>query len=90
KLPALLKKTTGKELNIELSSGREFPEDLSKYSLVIHCGGCMLNEREMVYRRKSAEDQNVPFTNYGIALAHMNGILRRSLGIFPHLAGKIE
>ncbi len=90
KLPALLKKTTGKELNIELSSGREFPEDLSKYSLVIHCGGCMLNEREMTYRRKSAEDQNVPFTNYGIALALMNGILKRSLGIFPHLAGEIE
>ena len=90
KLPALLKKTTGKELNIELSSGREFPEDLSKYSLVIHCGGCMLGEREMTYRRKSAEDQNVPFTNYGIALALMNGILKRSLGIFPHLAGEIE
>ena len=90
KLPALLKKTTGKSLNIELSSVREFPEDLSKYSLVIHCGGCMLNEREMVYRRKSAEDQNVPFTNYGIALALMNGILKRSLGLFPDLAGEIE
>jgi [FeFe] hydrogenase H-cluster maturation GTPase HydF len=90
KLPALLKKTTGKELNIELSSGREFPEDLSRYSLVIHCGGCMLGEREMTYRRKSAEDQNVPFTNYGIALALMNGILKRSLEIFPHLAGEIE
>ena len=90
KLPALLKKTTDKSLNIELSSGREFTEDLSKYSLVIHCGGCMLNEREMVYRRKSAEDQNVPFTNYGIALAMMNGILRRSLGIFPDLAAEIE
>ena len=90
KLPALLKKTTGRELHIELSSGREFPEDLSPYSLVIHCGGCMLNEREMTYRRKSAEDQNVPFTNYGIALAMMNGILRRSLGIFPHLAEEIS
>lgn len=90
KLPALLKKTTGKTLNIELSSGREFPEDLSKYSLVIHCGGCMLGEREMTYRRKSAEDQNVPFTNYGIALALMNGILKRSLGLFPDLAGEIE
>ncbi|WP_297960596.1 [FeFe] hydrogenase H-cluster maturation GTPase HydF [uncultured Ruminococcus sp.] len=86
KLPALLKKTTGKDINIALSSGREFPEDLSPYSLVIHCGGCMLSEREMTYRRKSAEDQNVPFTNYGTALALMNGILRRSLSIFPHLA----
>ncbi|MBR4626800.1 MAG: [Ruminococcus sp.] len=89
KLPALLKKTTGSELNIRLSSGREFPEDLSGISLVIHCGGCMLGEREMVYRRKCAEDQGVPFTNYGIALAMMNGILRRSLGVFPDLAAMI-
>ena len=89
KLPALLKKTTGRELNILLSSGREFPDDLSGISLVIHCGGCMLSEREMVYRRKSAEDQNVPFTNYGIVLAMMNGILKRSLGVFPELAKEI-
>ena len=89
KLPALLKKTTGKELNIKLSSGREFPEDLSGISLVIHCGGCMLGEREVVFRRKSAEDQGVPFTNYGIALAMMNGILRRSLSIFPDLAERL-
>ena len=86
KLPALLKKTTGKELNIKLSSGREFPEDLSGISLVIHCGGCMLSEREMTYRMKSATDQSVPFTNYGIALALMNGILKRSISIFPSLA----
>lgn len=90
KLPALLKKTTGKNLDIRLTSGREFPEDLSPYSLVIHCGGCMLNEREVAYRRKTAEDQKVPFTNYGIALAYMNGILKRSLEIFPDLAGKIK
>ncbi len=90
KLPALLKKFTGKNVNIELSSGREFPDNLSKYSLVIHCGGCMLGEREMTYRRKSSEDQSVPFTNYGIALALMNGILNRSLGIFPDLAGEIK
>lgn len=86
KLPALLKKTTGKTLNIALSSGRDFPEDLSQYKLVIHCGGCMLNEREMVYRMRSAQAQDVPFTNYGIALALMNGILKRSLGVFPDLA----
>lgn len=90
KLPALLKKTTGKNLNICLTSGREFPKDLSPYSLVIHCGGCMLNEREVTYRRKTAEDQEVPFTNYGIALAYMNGILKRSLEIFPDLARKIK
>lgn len=90
KLPALLRKTTGKSLNIELSSGREFPDDLSRYSLVIHCGGCMLTEREVTYRRKSAEEQNVPFTNYGIAIACMNGILRRSIGIFPELLAELD
>lgn len=90
KLPALLRKTTGKSLNIELSSGREFPEDLSGISLVIHCGGCMLNEREVTYRMKSAIDQGVPFTNYGIALASMNGILKRSLEIFPDLQKLIK
>lgn len=89
KLPALLKKTTGKELNIKLTSGREFPEDLSGVALVIHCGGCMLNEREMTFRRKTAEDQNVPFTNYGIALAMMNGILKRSISIFPDLVAML-
>lgn len=89
KLPALLKKTTGKELNIKLTSGREFQEDLSGVALVIHCGGCMLNEREMTFRRKTAEDQNVPFTNYGIALAMMNGILKRSISIFPDLVSML-
>lgn len=85
KLPALLKKTTGKDISIRLSSGRDFPEDLSPYSLVIHCGGCMLGEREVTYRMKTAADQNVPFTNYGTALAMMNGILRRSLSVFPDI-----
>lgn len=90
KLPALLEKTTGKKLRIELSSGRDFPQDLSEYALVIHCGGCMLNEREMISRRKTAEAQGVPFTNYGIALASMNGILRRSLSVFPELLREVE
>lgn len=85
KLPALLKKFTGKQIDIKLTSGKEFPEDLSPYRLVIHCGGCMLNEREVTYRMKSSLDQNVPFTNYGTALALMNGILRRSIEIFPEL-----
>lgn len=85
KLPALLKKFTGKNLNIELTSGRDFPEDLSRYKLIIHCGGCMLNEREIAYRRSSADDNSVPFTNYGTSIAHMNGILRRSLSVFPEL-----
>ena len=90
KLPALLRKYTGKSLNIELSSGRDFPEDLSRFSLVIHCGGCMLNEREMLHRQNIAETEGVPFTNYGIAIACMNGILRRSLGIFPDLVKELE
>ncbi|MBR6872611.1 MAG: [Ruminococcus sp.] len=90
KLPALLKKTTGKELNIELSSGREFPEELDRYALVIHCGACMLTEREMLYRMRTAVDSGVPFTNYGVALAYMNGILRRSLEVFPEVLGLLD
>lgn len=85
KLPAMLKKTTGKSFNIRLSSGRDFPEELSDIRLVIHCGGCMLNEREIGYRMRSAGTQEIPFTNYGIALAKMNGILSRSLSVFPEL-----
>lgn len=90
KLPALLEKTTGKKLKIALSSGNEFPDDLTQYSLVIHCGGCMLNEREMVSRRKRAENQGIPFTNYGTAIACMNGILKRSLSLFPDIAKLIK
>lgn len=79
KIPRWLKQHTGKELIIETSSGTEFPEDLTSYALVIHCGGCMLNEREVKYRMKCADDQKVPFTNYGIAIAQMKGILKRSI-----------
>ncbi len=85
KLPALLKKYTGKSVNIELSSGHGFPDDLSGYALVIHCGGCMLNEREIASRRSDAELSQTPFTNYGTAIAMMNGILKRSIAMFPHL-----
>lgn len=90
KLPMWLKKTTGVELNIETSSGMSFPEDLTKYALVIHCGGCMLNEREVTYRRKCAEDAGVPFTNYGTAIAYMHGILKRSLAPMPELEKLLE
>ena len=79
KLPNMLKKHTGKNFEIVLSSGRDFPEDLTEYALVIHCGGCMLNEKEVAYRRKLAEMQNIPFTNYGTALAKFSGILERSI-----------
>lgn len=90
KIPRWLKKYTGKELQIETSSGRGFPEDLSPYAMIIHCGGCMLNEREVRYRMKCAEDQNVPITNYGITIAYMQGILERSIGIFPALKKEYE
>lgn len=85
KIPNWLKKHTGKQLNIELCSGNEFPEDLTKYSLVIHCGGCMLTERAVKERMERAEEQGVPMTNYGIAIAYMKGILNRSIAMFPHL-----
>ena len=90
KLPRWLKKYTGKELVIKTSSGTGFPDDLSEYALVIHCGGCMLNEREVRYRMKCAEDAGVPFTNYGTAIAFMNGILRRSVEMFPQLVREID
>lgn len=90
KLPDWIKKYTGKNLEFDFSSGTEFPENLSGYSLVIHCGGCMLNEREVQSRMERAVTQNVPFTNYGTAIAYMNGILKRSLKIFPELSEKIN
>ena len=82
KLPRWVRKHTGKDLKFEFSSGTGFPEDLSKYSLIIHCGGCMLNEREVSHRMKCAKDAKVPITNYGIAIAYMKGILDRSIQVF--------
>lgn len=85
KLPNWLKQYTGKNLTYEFTSGTEFPLELDQYKLIIHCGGCMLNEREMKYRMKCAEDAGIPMTNYGTAIAHMHGILERSLEIFSDL-----
>ena len=82
KLPQWILAHTKKELHFSFTSGTEFPNDLSDYQLIVHCGGCMLNEREVKYRMKCALDQNVPITNYGIAIAHMKGILTRSLEPF--------
>lgn len=90
KLPRWLKTYSGADILVELSSGTGFPEDLSEFSLVLHCGGCMLSEREMLYRMKCAQDQTIPFTNYGVAIACMNGILPRSLSLFPALQELIE
>lgn len=82
KLPAWIEEYTGKKLSFEFTSGRDFPEDISDYSLVVHCGGCMLTEREMQYRVRQAEDSEIPMTNYGMVIAHVHGILRRSLEPF--------
>ena len=82
KLPKWISEYTSKKLELEFTSGRDFPEDLSEYSLIIHCGGCMLTEREMQYRVRQAEDAGVPMTNYGMVIAHTHGILRRSLEVF--------
>ena len=85
KLPRWLKEYTGKELLLEFTSGRDFPEDLSSYALVIHCGGCMLTEREMQYRARQAADACVPMTNYGMVIAHTHGILSRSIEPFKDI-----
>jgi [FeFe] hydrogenase H-cluster maturation GTPase HydF len=79
KLPKLIRKYTGKEIDLKFTSGREFPSDLSGYDLIVHCGGCMLNDKEMQRRVKAAVDAGVPIVNYGVAIAKMNGILDRSL-----------
>ena len=88
KMPNWIRKNTGKEITFEFTSGGEFPEDLSKYALVVHCGGCMLNEREMKSRIRHSLDCDVPITNYGIAIAHMHGILARSIEPFPDIVVK--
>lgn len=85
KLPRWIQNHTGKHLNFEFTSGTEFPLELGKYKLIVHCGGCTLNEREMKYRIKCAEDAGIPMTNYGTAIAYMQGILERSIEIFPFL-----
>ncbi len=81
KLPRWIREYTGKEPDFSFTSGTEFPEDLSQYRLVVHCGGCMLNEREMRFRLRSAADQGIPMTNYGILIAYMKGILKRSIAM---------
>lgn len=85
KIPNWLLKYTGKQLDFEFTAGVDFPDDLSPYSLIIHCGGCMAKEREIKYRLSQSEDQNIPMTNYGIVIAYMKGILERSLEIFPDI-----
>lgn len=86
KLPRWIGKHTGKQIRFDFVSGGDFPQDLQPYRLVVHCGGCMLREREILYRRDSAAEQKIPMTNYGIAIAHMQGILKRCISVFPEFA----
>lgn len=82
KLPAWIKNYTNKNINFEFSSGTTFPKNLGKYSMIIHCGGCMLNEKEVLYRYAQAKKQNIPISNYGITISYLKGILDRSIEIF--------
>lgn len=85
RMPEWIRNYTGKKPVFEFTSGTEFPDDVSSYKMVVHCGGCMLNEREMKYRIACCQDQGVPITNYGILIAQVTGILKRSLGPFPEM-----
>ena len=86
KMPQWIKSFCGSDVQFDFTSGGEFPENLSQYKLVVHCGGCMLNEAEMKHRINTAVHSGVPIVNYGVAIAHMNGILKRSLELFPDVA----
>lgn len=90
KLPKWIEDFTGKRLNFRFTSGTEFPETLDGISLVVHCGACMLNKREMQYRTRHTVDSGVPITNYGITIAYTHGILERSLEVFPNIKKYLE
>lgn len=90
KLPGWIREYTNKDVVFATSSGTEFPEDLSGYHMILHCGGCMINEKEMKYRMNCAKDQNIPITNYGMTIAHVHKILKRSLKPFPDLYALVE
>ncbi len=90
KLPARIRQACGAEPIFEFTSGRDFPDDVSPYRLIVHCGGCMLSAREMQYRARAAADGSVPMTNYGIVLAHAAGILKRSLAPLPGILALLE
>lgn len=86
KLPHWIEAYTGKKPEFDFTSGTGFKQDLKKYHMIVHCGGCMLNEQEMQYRLGEAAAQGVPMTNYGILIAYMKGILKRSLEPFPEMS----
>jgi len=85
KIPNWIRSRNGKEPEFSFCSGSDFPDDLSPYKMVIHCGACMLNDREMQYRCRCAGDQSIPFTNYGIVIAYIQGILERCISMFIRL-----
>jgi len=85
KLPKWIGKFSNAAIDFDFTAGGDFPEDVSRYALVVHCGGCMLNEKEMKHRIRTAVDCETPIVNYGVAIAHMNGILKRSLELFPQV-----
>ena len=90
KIPRWLREYTGRQLKIETCSGMGFPADLSRYAMVIHCGGCTLNEREMKHRIQQAGSQGIPIVNYGIFIAYVKGILARSVELFPNVHGLLD
>lgn len=90
KIPNWLRKHAGGELEFEWVSGGKFPQELQQYKLVLHCGSCMLNRREMLYRIMQVRETGVPIVNYGVAIAHLHGILRRALSPFPHLVQLLD
>lgn len=90
KIPRWLSQHTGKDLIFESSSGNGFPKDLSEYAMIVHCGGCMINRKEMKYRMAKAKEQGIPIVNYGILIAYMQGILERSIEPFPEVLVEVE
>ena len=90
KIPRWVEQFSGAKPVYTFTSGGEFPHDLSDYKLIIHCGGCMLNEKEMAHRMETAEKAGVPMVNYGVAIAHIHGILKKSLAPFPEVAAMLE
>ncbi len=83
KIPRWLRQYVGGDLQMDISSGRDYPDDLKKYKLILHCGGCMMNRREMLSHLRKAQEAGVPVTNYGVAISFLQGVIRRSLAPFP-------
>jgi len=83
KIPRWLRQYVGGDLQMDISSGRDYPDDLKNYKLILHCGGCMMNRREMLNRLRKAQEAGVPVTNYGVAISFLQGVIKRSLAPFP-------